>query len=374
MTDTRAARPNRCGSGGQTLDLDAPHALCAPHVLYGPAMQRDFPLDERPYRLLARQLGCTEQTLLGLLARDLEAGRISRIGAIFAPNTIGASTLAALALDPARLDALARRVSAHPAVSHNYAREGHAYNLWFVIGARARERLDAALREIAEAAGQTPLDLPLEREFHIDLGFALGPDAEAASAALRRPRAVAALARPQLGAQDWRLIGALEDGLALTPRPYDELARRAGMAPSATLARLAQWRQSGIIRRLGVVLHHRRLGYARNLMCVWDWPDDQVDAFGARLARLPCVNLCYRRPRRGAGWPYNLFVMLHPRDAQQAEQFLQQLAQAGAAPHCILAGQTCYKQRGMRYAGEPERPAPCAPSTPSAASSPAAPS
>ena len=325
--------------------------LPGPQTLYDPAIQRDFPLDAQPYRLWAARLGCSEQALLEQLARDLRDGRISRIGAVFAPNTLGASTLAALAVEPKQLDAVARTVSAHPSVSHNYAREGHAYNLWFVAGARDRQRLDAALREIAEATGLPPLDLPLEREFHIDLGFALGPEAPALP---RTPRA--AVERPRLDAGDWQLIAALEEGLALTPRPYDALARRAQIAPAAVLARLGQWRQSGVIRRLGVVLQHRQLGYTRNLMCVWDWPDATVDAFGARLAQLPCVNLCYRRARRGADWPYNLFVMLHPRDARQAEQALQQLAQAGAAPHRVLASQTCYKQRGMRYAADLAQP------------------
>ncbi|MDR2991075.1 MAG: Lrp/AsnC family transcriptional regulator [Burkholderiaceae bacterium] len=323
-----------------------------PAVLYDRAMQHDFPLAERPYRLWAERLGCTEQALLEQLTSDLDAGRISRIGAVFAPGAIGASTLAALAADPARLDEVARQVSAHPAVSHNYAREGHAYNLWFVAGARDRQQLDAVLRDIAKTTGLTPLDLPMEREFHIDLGFALGPDAPAAP---RPPRP--AVERPKLDDADWWLIAALENGLALTPRPYDALARRAGIAPEVALARLGAWRQSGVIRRLGVVLQHRRLGYTRNLMCVWDWPDDAVDAFGARLAQLPCVNLCYRRARRGADWPYNLFVMLHPRNAQQAEQALQQLAQAGAAPHRVLPSQTCYKQRGMRYAAAEPAPA-----------------
>ena len=46
-------------------------------------------------------------------------------------------------------------------------------------------------------------------------------------------------------------------------------------------------------------------------MAVWDIPDAEVDALGARLAAEPAVNLCYRRPRRLPDWPYNLFAMVH---------------------------------------------------------------
>jgi DNA-binding Lrp family transcriptional regulator len=308
------------------------------------SVQRGFPLDERPYRALAQRLGSDEQTLLALLARGLEQGRISRIGAVFAPGVIGASTLAALAVAPDRLADVARQVSAHPAVSHNYAREGHRYNLWFVAGARDRAALDQALGEISHATDRTVLDLPLECEYHIDLGFALAPHAPLP----RAPRP--ALQRPSLDDDDWRLIAALEDGLALTPWPYDDLAQRSALTPQRVLERLGQWLDAGVIRRIGAVLQHRRFGYTRNLMCVWDWPDATVDATGAQLAQLAPVNLCYRRTRRAPHWPYNLFVMLHPRDATEAARSLQLLAQTAAAPHLVLPSVACYKQRGTRYA------------------------
>jgi DNA-binding Lrp family transcriptional regulator len=312
-------------------------------------LQRGFPLEDRPYRALAPGLGIDEQALLAALARGLEEGRISRIGAVFAPNVIGASTLAALAVAPERLEAVARQVGAREAVSHNYAREGHRYNLWFVAGARDRGALDRVLEAIRRDTGCALIDLPMEREYHIDLGFSL-----TSAASPRTPRA--AVARPSLDDDDWRLIGALEEGLAPTPRPYDDLARRCGLAPRRVLERLGQWLESGVIRRLGAVLHHRRLGYTRNLMCVWDWPDAQVDAVGERLARLAPVNLCYRRTRRLPDWPYNLFVMLHPRDAGEAERSLQLLAQTAAPPRLVLPGVACYKQRGMRYAGSGSAP------------------
>ncbi len=50
---------------------------------------------------------------------------------------------------------------------------GHRHNLWFVAGARDRDALDAVFADIAAKTGLTPLDLPMEREYHIDLGFSL---------------------------------------------------------------------------------------------------------------------------------------------------------------------------------------------------------
>ena len=134
--------------------------------------QRDFPLVPRPYAAVAERLGMTEAELLAMLRRLRDAGAVGRVGAVVRPGTVGASTLAAMAVPPERLDAVAALVSARPEVNHNYERE-HRYNLWFVVTAASRDRVAAVLREIAAAAGLPVLALPLAREYRIDLGFPL---------------------------------------------------------------------------------------------------------------------------------------------------------------------------------------------------------
>lgn len=312
-------------------------------------LQHDFPILARPYQCAAQALDLTEHAVLSVLARDLGAGRISRIGAVFAPNVIGASTLAALAVPAADLPRVAALVNTFGEVSHNYARTGHHYNLWFVAGARDRDDLDAVLAEIGEEVGQTPLDLPLEREYHIDLGFPLTGRTRARRAATS-PRA------QELDDDDWRLVTALEAGLPLTPQPYHALALHCGLPLQRVLARIGDWHASGVIRRFGAILHHRRFGYGHNAMCVWNVPDGRADAIGTRLARLAPVSLCYRRTRRAPHWPYNLFAMVHARSAEELRTALELFhRQAGLAamPGVVLRSSKCFKQRGTRYGVAP---------------------
>jgi DNA-binding Lrp family transcriptional regulator len=134
--------------------------------------QRGFPLTPNPYAALADQLGVTEAAILEALRTLTADGTVSRVGAIFPPNTIGVSLLAAMAVPEEQLADVAGWISTLPEVNHNYERE-HRYNLWFVAAAADAGRLDEVLRHIETRTGLRVLRLPLLEEFHIDLGFPL---------------------------------------------------------------------------------------------------------------------------------------------------------------------------------------------------------
>lgn len=134
--------------------------------------QQHFPLSSTPYADMARELGVSETEVLQTLARLQAQGSISRIGAVLRPNTVGVSTLAAMAVPVADLERVAALVSAHTEVNHNYERE-HSLNLWFVVTAPDSLRLNQVLDDIASECGYEVLPFPLLEDYHIDLGFEL---------------------------------------------------------------------------------------------------------------------------------------------------------------------------------------------------------
>jgi DNA-binding Lrp family transcriptional regulator len=313
--------------------------------------QRDFPLCEAPYAAIARALRWSEREVLATLRCLVAEGIVGRVGAVFRPGSVGASTLAAMAVPPARLADVARRVSAHDGVNHNYERE-HRFNLWFVANARDERALQALLARIEREAVLPVIALPLRREFHIDLGFDL-----AGGAAGRTKIATTAPIGPlALDARSARLVAALEEGLPLSPRPYRVLAERAGFdgatGESDVLATLRRWLREGHLKRLGVVVRHRPLGFVANAMAVWDVPDADVEAAGAALACEPRVTLCYARARALPAWPYNLFCMVHGRDRADVEAALDAIgdrAGLGVYPHARLFSGAAFKQTGARH-------------------------
>ena len=159
-----------------------------------------------------------------------------------------------------------------------------------------------------------------------------------------------------VNANDRRLIAAIQDGLPLVPRPYAAIAESLGLTETAVIAALRRLAETGVISRFGVIVRHHELGYTANAMVVWDVPAADIAAIGRRLAELPFVTLCYRRPRRLPDWPYNLFAMIHGRDRATVEALVDRATAAAGLqdrPRDVLFSGRRFKQRGARYVAPP---------------------
>ncbi|MBI5461276.1 MAG: Lrp/AsnC family transcriptional regulator [Gammaproteobacteria bacterium] len=164
--------------------------------------------------------------------------------------------------------------------------------------------------------------------------------------------------RIPLSELDLAVIGAIQAGLPLVSRPYAALAAQLGIAEAALVERLASLHERGVIKRMGLVVRHRELGYGANAMVVWDVPDGEVAELGRCLSKFDFVTLCYRRPRQGRDWPYNLFCMIHGQDREEVRGKLRQLVQCCGLediPHTLLFSRRRFKQRGARYRNAAER-------------------
>jgi DNA-binding Lrp family transcriptional regulator len=316
--------------------------------------QRNFPLQPQPFAEIAQTLHTDAGTVLKRLKELQDTGAVSRVGAVFRPNTVGVSTLAAMAVPPALLENVAPIVNAFPQVNHNYEREHH-YNLWFVATAGDQAELSRTLREIELRCAYPVLSLPLVKDYHIDLGFRMQLGGmtepqmlEAASASTGDSDTSADPA----SAED--LIEAIQDGLPLVARPYQQISERLGCSEQDVIRQLGNMLERGVIKRLGVVVRHHELGYRANAMVVWDVPDADVDRLGHQLGQQDCVTLCYQRPRRLPEWPYNLFCMVHGRDREEVLACVERMS-AGlgldAINRTVLFSGRRFKQRGARYRG-----------------------
>ncbi|HID82910.1 MAG TPA: Lrp/AsnC family transcriptional regulator [Chromatiales bacterium] len=136
------------------------------------AYQHEFPLSPMPYADIADELGVTETKILEMLDSLSRRKILSRIGPVFTPNRAGASTLVAMAVPAEQLEEVAALVNSYDEVNHNYERLND-FNLWFVLTASDRNRIEEIIQELRDKTGFQILNLPLEQAYHIDLGFPL---------------------------------------------------------------------------------------------------------------------------------------------------------------------------------------------------------
>ena len=156
----------------------------------------------------------------------------------------------------------------------------------------------------------------------------------------------------QLSAEDRALIKIVQHGLPIVSRPYADIAERLATTEQDVIQRLQKLINDGSIKRYGVVVRHRELGYRANGMVVWDVPDHRVSELGSCIGRFSCVTLSYRRPRRLPDWRYNLFTMVHGRNRAEVRQKVGEIIESCGLQnidHTILFSTRRFKQRGASY-------------------------
>lgn len=146
-----------------------------------------------------------------------------------------------------------------------------------------------------------------------------------------------------------RIIGRLiQRDIAITRRPYREIADQTGMTEQEVLNGIRQMRERGLIRKFGAVVRHREAGFSANAMVVWAVPEDRCEQVGQMLSSYPEITHCYERSPAFEG-KYNLFSMIHLRN-QDIEKIVEKIATiAGIQDYRILASEEEFKKSSMEY-------------------------
>jgi DNA-binding Lrp family transcriptional regulator len=316
--------------------------------------QSGFPVEPRPFRAVAAELGVGEEEALERVRRLREAGVVRRFGAVLNPPVIGSSTLAAVRAPEDRFDEVAAVINGYRQVNHNYRRD-HEWNVWFVVTAGSRERRDEILAEIEERTGCTVLDLPMLTDYYIDLEFPVVNEDRFARESLDRTAVSATRiseeATGDLSPLEAAVLVEIQGGFPLSLTPYADVAAAVDAETDDVVAAVSRLLDDGCIKRIGCVVNHVVAGFDSNCMVVWDVPDDELDARGEAVGALPYVTLCYHRPRRPElDWPYNLFTMIHGREPDAVDEKVDELATEHLPfDHERLYSTETLKQTGAQY-------------------------
>ena len=200
-------------------------------------VQSKFPLVDQPYQEMGLGLGIGEEEAIQRLGALRKQNVVRQISAIFDTRRLGYTTsLVAMAFEPGKLHKGALKLNKHPGVSHNYAREGSYYNLWFTLAVPPGDSIEATVEGMAKETGALVFRMmPTIRFFKIGVNFDMVEE-KGAAYQYYSPDGY----NDDHKLKDWnkavpvsdfdiRAIRELQEDLPMNSRPFDGMAQRLGV-------------------------------------------------------------------------------------------------------------------------------------------------
>ncbi|TSA82584.1 Lrp/AsnC family transcriptional regulator [Deinococcus detaillensis] len=313
-------------------------------------IQKDIPLVQRPYAVLAQEVGLSEAEALTILREVKASGVLRQVSAIFDTRTLGyQSSLVAAVYDEEQLDAGAEIVNQHPGVSHNYKRN-HDFNLWYTIAVPPESDLAAHVDRLHALSGAKLTRLmPTLHLYKIGVEFDMtGNEAWNAKS---KPQYTSAQRNIGYAVTelDKRFVVEFQKDLPITEEPYADACAALGLSIEEVAAHADQMKAAGALRRISAVLKHQSAGFTFNAMGVWAVPQEQVAEIGQEMAGFKAVSHCYLRPTYPE-WPYTIFTMVHGRSKEEAFGKIQAIHDEVAPfDHAILYSTKEYKKVRLEF-------------------------
>ncbi len=322
--------------------------------------QGDFPLQERPFKSIASQLNCSEDELIETVSNLKTQKLLTRFGPLYDAARLGGGlTLAALSVPEDRYKIITQMVNTYPEVAHNYRRD-HQLNMWFVLATETPQEIDRILHSIEQCTKLKVYNFPKQREFYIGLWLHLSGDGKHTTIPV--PNQIDLTAESQtnnsrlnarLDDTDRKLISVTQKGFSIERSPYQKIANDMGLTQHEVIHRLQHMLSCGIIRRIGAVPNHYKLGLTANGMTVWDVDENKIIELGNSIGQLNFVSHCYQRPRHLPLWRYNLFAMVHGANKDEVHKKVKQIENLlgeNCMAHETLFSSAILKKTGLRLA------------------------
>ncbi len=319
--------------------------------------QGNFPLEERPFKSIAKQLNCSEDRLIETVNNLKSQNLLTRFGPLYDAARLGGGlTLAAISVPEDRYEIVTEMVNTYPEVAHNYRRD-HELNMWFVLATETPVEIAQVLASIEKTTGLTVYNFPKQQEFYIGLWLHLSADGKHTTVPVKNQTDIQVdntmADECNLDDTDRKVISVTQTGIAIERSPYQKIANNIGLTQQDVIQRLNHMLSCGVIRRIGAVPNHYRLGLTANGMTVWDVDDSQLVKLGNIIGQLDFVSHCYQRPRHMPLWRYNLFAMVHGHSKDEVNEKVKQietLLGENCKAHETLFSSAILKKTGLRLA------------------------
>ncbi|MFC1988371.1 AsnC family transcriptional regulator [Chloroflexota bacterium] len=312
-------------------------------------LQAEFPITSRPYASLGEDFNITEDEVIRRIQQLKTSGLIRVIGPLLNIRKLDyRTTLVAMRVLEPELDKAAQIITNHPGISHAYERNHH-FNLWFTMAVPSSVDMDTALKEMFSTVNtEAVFSLPALKLFKLRVFFDSGGDEQIETT--QKPERKTCQPENGLSPADRAVINQIQQDLPLIPRPFSDMAERAGLDEEEFLKQCQSLLSRETIRRFSASINHRKVGFEANTMTCWIAPEEKVEMAGQKLSSLTQVSHCYER-KTNPLWKYNLFAMIHGQSREECQQLVEKESiNIGLAGYVMLFSTREIKKTRIKYA------------------------
>jgi DNA-binding Lrp family transcriptional regulator len=143
---------------------------------------------------------------------------------------------------------------------------------------------------------------------------------------------------------DQQIIRRVQGEFPLAPAPYRLMAEEIGISETELLERLRRMKATGVLRKMGAVLQHRRAGFHGNALCCWRIPAESMNGVAVRMVECAHISHVYlRRPHEK--WPYNLYTVFHSYTREDCLERVKAMAkEIGVTEYRVLFSRKNWKR------------------------------
>lgn len=319
-------------------------------------IQDAFPLEERPYQVLADQLGSDEQSVFAAVEGLRKSGIIRRIGGVYDSKALGfisrlcagkVPTVVTGAADDNALEKFAAAVNEIPAITHNYVRSDE-YNVWFTVIAQSEEEIQKIVDDVCAKTELHDVHvLSATKKYKINTVMgAVAPTKTEDEKGVILSGAQCAKSK-DLEKKALTDCDRIRIRVACTDIPHSLTPFKDwGVSCDELREDLALKR----MRRFGAILCHQEAGFAFNAMvCFAELDKNPNNSAGAILAQMPFISHCYDRPAFEE-FPYTLYAMMHAQSAEELDRNIKEAAASiGNPDYAVLHSLYELKKTSFRF-------------------------
>lgn len=119
--------------------------------------------------------------------------------------------------------------------------------------------------------------------------------------------------------KDRKILEIIQEGISITPRPYQDIGERTGLEEKEVLFRIERMKKRGIIRHLGFLFNHRRLSFTSTLIAM-KVPEEKLDEVSKIVNTYSEITHNYSRDNE-----YNLWFVLVVENKKRIQSILAEI-------------------------------------------------